>query len=153
MDWLITGYVGLFASAFIAATLLPFYSEAVLAALQASGSYNTFLLWAAATTGNTLGAWVNWALGRWLYRYRDRRWFPVSEHRLDRAVGWFNRWGIWSLLMAWAPIGGDQLTFVAGVLRVGMWRFLLLVGIGKGARYAVVLGAVEAIAALWETTG
>jgi len=47
---------------------------------------------------------------------------------------------VWSLLMAWAPIGGDALTFIAGMMRVRFPVFVLLTGLGKGARYAVVLG-------------
>ena len=57
-------YLGLFASGFLAATLLPLSSEAVLVALVAAGGYDVGLLWFAASLGNSLGAAVNWALGR-----------------------------------------------------------------------------------------
>ncbi|MGB5830500.1 MAG: YqaA family protein [Thiohalocapsa sp.] len=110
-------FLGLFAAAFIAATLLPFYSEALLVGLQASG-HDPLLLWAWATAGNTLGAVVNWALGRWLLRYQDRRWFPFKPKNVSLAQRWYRRWGVWSLLMAWLPVGGDALTFIAAVMRV-----------------------------------
>ncbi len=135
-------YLGLFAGAFLAATLLPAYSELMFAGLLAAG-YDPFALWAWATAGNTLGSAVNWLLGRYLLHFQDRRWFPFRADRLGVAQRWFQRYGIWSLLLAWAPIGGDALTFIAGMMRVKFWQFLLLTGVGKGARYAILLGLLE----------
>jgi membrane protein YqaA with SNARE-associated domain len=138
-----TGYLGLFASAFLAATLLPMSSEAVLAALTAATGHEVRVLWLVASLGNTLGALVNWVLGRFCLRWRDRRWFPVKAAELERAASWFRRYGTWSLLFAWLPVLGDPLTFVGGIFRVNVWVFLLLVGAGKAARYAVVILAVQ----------
>ena len=137
------GYVGLFLSALLAATVLPFSSEAVLAGLMAAGDYDMIWLWFLASLGNVLGAAVNWGLGRFCLRWQDRRWFPVDKEKLDRAGRWFSRYGVWSLLLAWVPIIGDPLTFAAGVLRVNFWLFLLLVSIGKAGRYAVVILAAQ----------
>ncbi|NGX16339.1 YqaA family protein [Wenzhouxiangella sp. XN24] len=136
-------YVGLFLTSFFAATLLPAYSEILFGGLLIQG-YDPLALWLWASTGNTLGSAVNWALARFFLRYKDRRWFPFRETKLARAQQWFQRYGVWSLLMAWAPIGGDALTFVAGLMRVRFWLFLVLVAIGKGTRYAVVLWLVFA---------
>jgi len=139
------GYLGLFFSALLAATILPFSSEAVLAALYAVDRYDAVLLWLVASVGNTLGGLVNWVLGRFCLHWRDRRWFPVTPGQLQRAQGWFGRYGTWSLLFAWLPVVGDPLTFAAGVMRVNVWVFLVLVGIGKAARYALVLLAAKGI--------
>ncbi len=125
-------------SAFLAATLVPFYSEVILVPLLLQG-LDAVMLWTAATAGNTMGAAVNWGLGRFLLHYQHRPWFPVTPYRLGRAQRWFQRYGVWSLLLAWLPIGGDALTLVAGFLRVRFWIFFLLTGIGKGARYATVI--------------
>ncbi len=138
-----TGDIGLFLSAFLAATLLPLSSEAVLAALTAGGGRDVAFLVALATAGNTLGAWVNWALGRYCLGWRGRRWFPIKAEHLDKATAWFGRYGLWSLLLAWLPVVGDPLTFAAGVLRVNVWKFLVLVATGKGARYVVVVIVVK----------
>ncbi len=134
----IGSYLFLGASAFVAATLLPFYSEVVLVALLMRGG-DPVWLFTAATVGNTLGAVVNWYLGRFLLRFQDRRWFPFQPHQVHRAQAWFLRYGKWSLLMAWLPVGGDALTFFAGAMRVPLGVFVVLTGIGKGARYAVVI--------------
>ena len=93
-------YLIVFASAFGAATILPFYSEVVVLAYQQQG-YPAGPLWLAATSGNTLGAVLNWWIGRELTRFQGRRWFPVSAAALQRAQERFARWGQWSLLMAW----------------------------------------------------
>lgn len=134
----IGSYLLLAASAFVAATLLPFYSEVVLVALLARGADPLWLL-IAATIGNTLGAVVNWYIGRFLLRFEDRRWFPFKPHQVHRAQAWFLRYGKWSLLMAWLPVGGDALTFFAGTMRVPLGVFVVLTGIGKAGRYAVVI--------------
>lgn len=134
-------YAGLFAVAFVAATILPAQSEAALVALIIADAQPVALLIAIAGLGNTLGAVVNWALGRGVERFSGRRWFPVDRRQLDRATGWYNRWGRWSLLLSWAPIVGDALTVAAGVLREPFWSFLVLVAIAKTGRYVVLAAA------------
>ncbi|MET3794899.1 YqaA family protein [Aquamicrobium terrae] len=129
---------GLFGIAFIAATILPAQSEAALVGLLIAGKWSPLLLVAVASAGNVLGAVVNWALGRGVARFRHRRWFPVGEQALERATRWYHRWGRWSLLLSWAPIGGDALTVAAGVLREPLWSFLLLVTLAKAGRYLVL---------------
>lgn len=143
---MLEGYLGLFLVAFLAATILPAYSEVLFAGLLASG-YDPLALWAWATAGNTLGAAVNWVMGRYLLHFQDRRWFPFKPGTLGPAQCWFQRYGVWSLLLAWAPVGGDALTFIAGLMRVRFDLFLALTSIGKGARYAIVLGLVKGIGA------
>jgi len=70
-----TAYLILAATAFLAATIIPFYSELILVPLLLEGR-NPLALWTAATAGNTLGAVVNWWIGRYLLHFEDRRWFP-----------------------------------------------------------------------------
>lgn len=95
-----------------------------------------------ASTGNTLGSVVNWLLGRFCLRWKDRPWYPAKPDTLEKATVWFNRYGVWSLLLSWMPIIGDPITLVAGVLKVHFWKFLALVAIAKTIRYMVVLGMV-----------
>ena len=134
----LAGYTSLFLSAFLAATVLPLSSEAVLAALIANDGFVLWLLVALASIGNTLGACVNWILGRYCLHWQDRKWFPVSRPALERASRWFSRYGQYSLLFAWVPIAGDPLTVTAGLLKLRFSRFLLLVAVGKILRYVVV---------------
>ncbi|WP_372964958.1 YqaA family protein [Marinobacter sp.] len=131
-------YLTLFSTAFVAATLLPAYSEILLGTLVSQG-LPLFWLWFSATLGNTLGSVVNGVIGRQVDRFKHKRWFPVSEQQLHKARNRFNRYGQWSLLMGWLPLGGDALTLVGGVMRVPWPNFIILVGIGKGLRYAIVI--------------
>ncbi len=136
---------GVFFAAFLAATILPFSSEAVLAAFYAAGGGEAVVLWLVASLGNVLGAVVNWGLGRYLLHWQGARWFPFSQRQLGRAEAWFSRYGVWSLLLAWVPLIGDPLTVAAGMLRVNFWLFLVLVSIGKAGRYAAVLWVADAL--------
>lgn len=137
--------LGLFLAAFAAATLLPAQSEAALVALILAGDLPVWLLVAVASAGNVLGSLVNWLLGRGAARFRQRRWFPVSEPQLARAEGWYRRWGRWSLLAAWVPLIGDPLTLAAGVLREPLLPFLALVTLAKTGRYVALALATAAL--------
>lgn len=134
----LAAYAGLFSAALIAATILPMQSEAILVGLILTGDYSLAALLLTASVGNTLGSAVNWLLGRGVERLRESRWFPVKPAQLDTAQRWYQRYGKWSLLFSWVPIGGDALTVAAGVLREPLPTFLALVFIGKAARYVVL---------------
>lgn len=136
-------YLIVFASSLLAATIAPFYSEVVLAAVLTRQPDAAVLLWALASVGNTLGSVVNWWLGINLLHYRHKRWFPIKDKQLERAQHWFQRFGVWSLLLAWAPVGGDALTFIAGIMKVRLLPFTLLVFIGKSVRYLIVIYFAE----------
>lgn len=134
----LAAHAGLFLSAFVAATLLPLQSEAVLVGLLLGGQYPLWSLLLTASLGNVLGSWVNWVLGRGIERWHGSRWFPVSDAALAKAQRRYRRFGSWSLLLSWAPVIGDPLTLIAGVMREPLWRFLLLVTLAKVGRYAVL---------------
>lgn len=138
-------YIGLFFSAFLAATIVPAYSEIVLAGLVTAG-HDPLALWLWASLGNTLGSAVNWALGRYLLHFKDHKWFPFKEENLGISQRWFQKYGVWSLLLAWMPIGGDALTFIAGMMRVRFLVFITLTAIGKATRYAILLGLLGMLA-------
>lgn len=131
-------YGALFAAAFLSATVFPFQSEAVLFGLLMAEHSSWWLLILVASVGNILGSVVNWFLGRFFSRFENRRWFPVKREQMAKAEGWYHRYGRWTLLLSWAPIIGDPLTIVAGVLREPLLPFILLVAIAKTGRYLAV---------------
>lgn len=133
------GVIALAASAFLAVTLLPVSSEAMLAGLVVAEAAPTALLLAVASVFNTAGSCLNWLLGRAAERCKDRSWFPVSADSLQRAQVWYRRYGVWSLLASWVPIVGDPLTVAAGVMRTPIAIFLPLVAFAKTARYAIIV--------------
>lgn len=142
-----TGLVTMFFVAFGAATLLPFPSEPLFAALQVRG--NTSLLWlvALASLGNTLGSVVNYLLGWQAMRFADRPWFPGNPKKIARAKVWFERWGVWTLLFSWLPLG-DAITLLSGVMRIRFWLFFALVAIGKTLRYVALALITSGVLAL-----
>ena len=139
-------YASLFLAAFLAATILPAQSELGLAGLLVSGSHNTIVLIAVASVGNTLGATINWGLGRGIVHFQKNKWFPASPKQLDLVSDWYRKYGRWSLLLSWVPVVGDPITVAAGVLREPFFSFLIIVGVAKTVRYLIVaLIALELI--------
>ena len=132
---------GMAAAAFVAATLLPAQSEAVFLGLLAAGTVDPLALFLVASLANTAGSVVNWWLGRLIAHGGIER-LPArlrpDPARLETARGWFARFGWPSLLFSWLPIVGDPLTFVAGTLNYPAVRFVMLVLVGKAARYAAL---------------
>jgi len=132
---------GMAAAAFVAATLLPAQSEAVFVGLLVAKTVDPLALFLVASLANTAGSVVNWWLGRLIAQGGVER-LPArlrpDAAKLAKAQNWFERYGWPSLLFAWLPIGGDPLTFVAGTLNYPLGRFVVLVFIGKAARYAAL---------------
>lgn len=128
----------MFFAAFIAATLIPAQSEAVLVGMILEESNPVWLLLLVATAGNVLGSLVNWAIGRFLQGYADHRWFPASPGQVERARLWYARHGWWTLFGSWLPIIGDPLVLVSGLMREPFWRVVLVVTLAKAGRYIVL---------------
>ncbi len=131
------GYLGLFLSSFLAATILPLSSEIVLSALLLNG-LNPVVLVSIATLGNVLGAFTNYAIGFWGSNVIAQKILKMSEEEFVSAEVRFKKYGVFSLFFAWVPVIGDPLTVVAGVLRVNLLIFFCLVRAGKLIRYIVV---------------
>ena len=81
-------YASLFAVAFLAATILPAQSELGLVGLILSEDYALPVLIGVASAGNTLGAVVNWFIGRYVNQLQDRKWFPATPKQLEKATEW-----------------------------------------------------------------
>jgi len=135
------GLWALFVSAFLAATLLPGGSEAVLALLAVRDAYDPWLLLAVASAGNTLGGMSTWAVGRFF-----GWWFPASRFthpKYNRPLRWLRQWGSPALLLSWVPVVGDSLCLVSGWLRVPWFAALVWIAIGKAVRYGVIVYAAS----------
>lgn len=131
------GYLGLFVAAFLAATILPLSSEVVLSVLLLNGLSPVGLV-AVATVGNVLGSLTNYGLGYWASLEVVKRWLKMSEEEFVRAELRFKKYGLISLCFAWVPVIGDPITVVAGILRIRLVWFVLLVLAGKLIRYVLI---------------
>lgn len=133
-----TGLAGLFLASFLAATLLPGGSEAVLFALLKLRPEQASTALLLATLGNTLGGMTTYGMARLL---PERFVAGLSPARLAQA----RRWGPVSLLLAWAPVVGDALCAAAGALRLPVLPSVLWMALGKGLRYVFVAWGALAI--------
>ncbi|QKF80542.1 YqaA family protein [Halarcobacter ebronensis] len=126
-------YLTLFLSAFISATLIPFGSEALLIYNITQG-YNIYYLLFFATLGNVLGGVVNYYLGFKGEEYLEKKKI-LDRKKIDKYIKFFSKYGGVSLLLSWAPIIGDPITFIAGTLKYDFKKFLFLVTFSKFVRY------------------
>ncbi len=137
------------AAAFLAATLLPAQSEIVFVGLLAAAQVDPLSLFAVASLANTAGSAVNWWLGRLIADHGVER-LPArlrpDAGRLGRAQSLFARHGWLALMLSWAPIIGDPLTLVAGLMRYPLWRFCVIVLLAKAGRYATLWAGLSALA-------
>ncbi|MGQ0510117.1 MAG: YqaA family protein [Betaproteobacteria bacterium] len=125
------GLAGVLLSAFLAATVVPFSSEAVLYAFLLLHPEQSVAAIALATVGNTAGGMTSYAIGRFLPA-------KVQEKLEPRALGWLKRYGAPATLLAWLPVIGDALCVAAGWLRIGWLPALAFMAAGRLARYLVV---------------
>ena len=134
LQWLAVpghGLTALALAAFIAATILPLSSEAVLLAVIVAKPEQAWLAVWVATLANTLGSLTTYWLGRL------GRAIP-EPHQLARTLAWFERHGLWLLVLAWVPWAGDVFVLVAGWRRLHAGWSALAIAVGKFGRYAAV---------------
>jgi membrane protein YqaA with SNARE-associated domain len=117
----------LFGSSFLAATLLPGGSEAVLFAVLKLHPGQLWIALGVATLGNTLGGMSSYLIGR-----------IIPQKKELRALQTVRKYGSPALLLSWVPIIGDPLCVAAGWLRVNPWLAALFMGAGKLARYLAI---------------
>ena len=146
MDWLLSPEGGLWsltAAAFLASTVLPLSSEAVLfgyLSLHPGEGAPAIML---ATLANTAGGMTTYALGRYLQQRLQKAQEQEAAREQPRQLARVRYWGAPVLALAWLPFIGEALVLAAGWLRVNWWQALLWQGLGRLVRYWVVaLGAL-----------
>ncbi len=126
-----SGLAGLFAASFIASTIVPLSSEAVLFGflrLYPGDMVPALLL---ATLGNTLGGLTTYAIGRLLPARAQKKLDPRALERL-------RRWGSPLTFFAWLPLVGDALCVGAGWLRLNWVAVTVFMTAGRLIRYWIV---------------
>ena len=130
-------YLYLFLNSFISATLFPLGSEALLL-YYLSSELNYIYLLIFASIGNTLGSIINYWLGIKGEEYLVNK-NILKEKSINKYTKYFDKYGAFTLLLSWMPIVGDGFTFVAGILKYNIKKFIFLVFIAKSSRYIFVI--------------
>ena len=133
-----SAFLGLFLSSFLAATLIPAQSELGLGYLVINTNFSMALLITIASLGNTAGATINWLLGQGIAGSVVSLEKIQTSKRYVTLINWYNKYGQWTLLFSWVPFIGDPITVIAGIFKVPLKTFLLIVALAKTSRYILV---------------
>ena len=131
---LIYTYLGLAASAFTSATILPGTSEAAFAAFIYNYPEQAYGAWLCAGLANGLGSMVSYWMGRLI---------PSKKRSSEKTLRLLQRWGTLPLLFAWLPVIGDALPIAAGWLRLNPYTSALMLLTGKILRYGIILAGIK----------
>ena len=130
------GLFGLFLGCLLAATILPFSSEALVAGAMSLG----YPLWAiilVSSIGNTAGGMISFWMG-WLCKWEWlEKYFKVKREKLMKVHSRVEKYGVWAALFSWLPLVGDLIAIALGFMRINPWLTLLVMFLGKTLRYVV----------------
>ncbi len=136
------GLLGLFIGSFLASTVLPFPSEALLLGNIALGN-SVWLCVCLAGLGNTIGGMTSYYIG-WLGKWDwIERLFKVKREKIERMREKVNRYKFWAALFCWLPIVGDVIAITLGFMRISPWKSCLYMAVGRFARFAFVGGILD----------
>ena len=145
IEW---GYIGLFLSALIAGSILPFSSEVVLTVLVQMGADPTLSL-LSASIGNTIGGLICYWLGylgnlEWI-----ERWLKIDRQKIDKVSGFVQRRGAWMGIFSVLPWVGEAIIVLLGLMRANIYITTITMFIGKFVRYLLLLYALQGINSLF----
>lgn len=132
------GYLALYILLVIGIIGLPLPDETLMTfvgSLTAEGGmlkYGTTLVisYCGAMTGMLVSYLLGYRIGQ-PFLYRFGKWVMLTPARLDKAEGWFHRYGLWTVFFGYFVPGLRQLTcYWAGVTRVPLWKYALYAGSG-----------------------
>ncbi|MBR3529696.1 MAG: DedA family protein [Bacteroidales bacterium] len=136
------GLFGLFLGCALSATIIPFSSEALLAAALLIND-NVWAVVIIASLGNTLGGMVSFLLG-WLCKWEWlEKYLKVDRRKLEMIRVKVSRYGYFAAFFAWLPFVGDLIAIAMGLMRMNPWISALLMFIGKLVRYLVIAGVLN----------
>ncbi len=139
-EWfIIHGSIGLFVISFLAATILPFSSEAALVAALKFGITKTDAL-IAASIGNCLACLFNYKLGKFFRSAAEKKILSSKSGR--KAMQWIEKYGPYSLILSWLPVIGDPITIAAGISKVNLFLFVAIVFFLRITRYIIIIEMV-----------
>lgn len=141
IDW---GYPGLFISALLAGSIIPFSSELVMVALVKVG-LSPALCVLFATLGNTLGGMTCYYMGHigktdWIEKY-----FKVKKEKIDKMQRFLQGKGALMAFFAFLPFVGEVIAIALGFMRSNVVLTTTSMFVGKLIRYIVMLLALQGV--------
>jgi len=132
------GYWGMMLAAFLAGSVFPFSSEAVMVGLMATG-LDPWMLALFGTVGNVAGSMFNYMVGHmgrmeWIETY-----LHVKPQDMDRARRFMGGRGACMGFFAFLPLLGSAITILLGLMRANMLITFVSITIGKALRYALLV--------------
>ncbi|MCR5334467.1 MAG: DedA family protein [Bacteroidaceae bacterium] len=132
------GYWGMTIAAFLAGSVFPFSSEAVMVSLQLAG-LEPWPLFMSASVGNVAGSMFNYYVGtlgrlEWIEKY-----LHIRREKVLRAQAWMENRGVWMGTLCFLPIIGSALSVALGYMRANPYKSFIAISIGKTTRYAVLI--------------
>ena len=133
------GYFGLFLGSFLAGSIVPFSSEALVIACVGALHMNPVTSMFVALVGNVSGGMTCYYIGHlgkieWIEKYAR-----VSKEKLDRALSFMHNRGAWMGFFAFVPMLGTAISVALGYVRSNPWIVLITMTIGKLFRYAIII--------------
>ncbi len=144
IDW---GYIGLFLSALLAGSILPFSSEVVLTVLVQMGADPVGCL-ISASIGNTLGGLLCYWLGYLGNMQWIERWLKIDKEKMDKVEGFVRKRGAWMGLFGVLPWVGEVIIVLLGLMRSNIYITTVTMFIGKFVRYLLLIYAIEGVNSL-----
>lgn len=138
LDFLIQyGPWGMLVASFIAGSVFPFSSEAVMLAMLAAG-VDPWEMVIFASIGNVGGSMFNYGVGRmgrldWIEKY-----LHVKKESLDKAQRFMGGRGAWMGFFAFLPIIGSAISILLGLMRANVFITLISISMGKVMRYMIL---------------
>lgn len=145
IDW---GYIGLFISALLAGSILPFSSELVLTVLVQMGADPTVCL-ISASVGNTLGGLICYWLGYLGNMQWIERWLKIDHAKMQRVEGNVRKYGAWMGVFGVLPWVGDVIIVLLGLMRCNVYVTTFTMFVGKFGRYLLMLLALQGVNSLF----
>jgi|TARA_B110000495_G_C22985612_1_gene579841 membrane protein YqaA with SNARE-associated domain len=132
------GYLGLFIAGFLAATILPFSSESLLAVALLNG-FDPIICLIIITSGNWIGSITTYGIGYlgkidWIENY-----FKISREKIEKTKSYLIKYGTLLALFAWVPIIGDVFALTLGYFKINFILTALFMLIGKFFRYLLIV--------------
>ena len=132
------GYWGMLTAAFLAGSVFPFSSEAVMVGLMADG-LDPWLLMTYGTTGNVLGSVLNYCIGRMGKTEWFEKYLHVKPESMEKARRFMRGHGAWMGFFAFIPILGSAITILLGLMRANPVITFISITLGKLFRYIILI--------------